>query len=311
MSLIEWLQIIAMTSRKTPFWVFWGFGAEHVPATCGSEEFPKYAQSLSFYLFLFIFIIYSFIYEYQRRRRMARRKFIRRRGFKRKRRSFRKFKRGGRFAKKVKKVVQRMAEHKYQETMDNNGVSFTNIAPVITKLAYPAIGSVTDAREGDQITLRQVIFKIRVRNSNSSDPPSQWIRVLVFVWMDDQVQPLTNANIPGNVLEVPSSGGNQASLYSGWDRQNVRQKRLIPLYDKLCKLNYASSAAGTAVATTAPTERVFTFKLYGKKLPKKKITFAAGSTSSNINYYVYIQPTNVTLGALIYDSFSKFTFTDV
>lgn len=99
-------------------------------------------------------------------------------------------------------------------------------------------------------------------------------------------------------------------LISGWDRQNVRQKRLIPLYSRLFRLGYNSASFGTVPFAHPTNEKILRFNLHGKKLPKKTITFAAGTATSNIKYYMWLEAPGVT-GNVHFSAITRMTWTDV
>lgn len=227
---------------------------------------------------------------------------FRRRGLKRKRKSFgrkRSFKRGGgkRFAKRVKRAVNQFAEKKYLEqaiSADISGISgtfyyFNNAVQQ---------GTTINQRVGDKTQARSLrIFGRLISHPSQTEIDTHW-RIIVGCWKDYTV----TVPVIASLLSV--TGNPDCSLLA---RLPLQQRKWIPMMDK--RIMTTKAVLGNDVMHST---RYFDWKFSGKRLPMKRQTYTSANDPQNV-YFLFL--VNDSLDAPTQRPFvefnSRFTWTDV
>lgn len=191
-----------------------------------------------------------------------------RRGLKRKR-SFKRRRNGRVFKRRVRRVVETMAEHKYIDY--SGGTPATNAGTIVYFLDTLAQGDTSTSREGASVKLRSL--KINLIATASNADKETFFRVIFGVWKDFYV---TSPN-PARILEVPTS-----QTLSPYLRENLQAKKWIPMYDKKFTLDKMQAGA------TRADDKVWSLSFSGKRLPMKKITYSASGVADHVYFLMVI-----------------------
>lgn len=212
------------------------------------------------------------------KRRWGRRKFVRR-------------KRNGNFKRRVKRVVLQLAEHKYIEGNSYVGnctnLGYLQIFPV------PSQGTSSNTRLGDEIRVRSL--KLNAFMVNGTDDNLSYIRVIFGCWNDYYGTSPTQTKILNNVPDA---------INSYYVRDYLEARSWTPMYDRRFLMGKAGSGENI------PSGRLLTMNFYGKKLPKKRMVFKAGTQDHA--YFMLITTGNafgIDPPSIIYDW--RMTFTDM
>lgn len=168
---------------------------------------------------------------------------------------------GAVFTYKVKKVIQRMAEHKQNEITLDSAVPYASLVPVaagangFNLLTAIAQGTDNSNRLGDQAS-GYVVVKGMIRNTSST--AANVVRLTVVT---DTAQSNT---ISANVAPVQSNiYVNPTDLYS---TEFVKQRRYNIVHRRIWNLGPSISGSG---------QKQFMFKI-----PKRILNWTAGSTAA-------------------------------
>jgi len=229
--------------------------------------------------------------------RTFRKKFKRRqqgRVFKRKRFG------GGRnaaFDKRVKRVIQKTAEHKFTDYKNSLTAISTAIGQVYND---PLEGTTDNLRVGDKIELRSV----KVRYQLTFPDATNFVRLIVLLW-EDPTTPLVS-----EILQDTASATD--TLNSPYHHYNLQSKRFIPLYDKTFVGGTGTNVGtGTYMTSGAGPIRYGTLAFYGKRLPKKKIVYSDGTANKKWEmFFLLVSDSGVAPSPMLTWT-SRITFTDV
>lgn len=197
------------------------------------------------------------------------------------------------FTRKVRKVIEKSAEHKFIDLYVppqnfNNGSGVINLLPSIT-----TTGSGQGQRIGQQIKIRSLRIHVQTQVVTGYAPSLQ--RMIIGIWKDwAHTTPLASKL-------VQDVADPWKTFYL---RENLQQKLWKPLYDK----RYDQ------VFTYPETSRykLHTFNLYGKRLPVKTINYTLSTGAEDNMYFLYLWDTSV--GAAPFNQVSvrvRMTYTDV
>lgn len=225
------------------------------------------------------------------RRNAGRRRVFRKRQF---RRRNSKFRRGGGFTKRVKRVIRSVAEHK---ATDTGTLSFILTNSATTSLAAsPTQGTAQNQRIGDKIRILSVKPRIAIQRGDTFN----FIRLIVVCWRDTTTPGVTD------ILQNTASPFDQ--LFSPLFRENLQNKKMIIMYDKL----FSAVQTGLAMPNRGFDNYGFlNLSFFGKKLPMKNREYQAASTVAQWKYYmVMISDSGAVPSPTVYMQ-TRMTFTDV
>lgn len=203
-----------------------------------------------------------------------------------------------RFAKRVKRAVYQLAEHKY---LDNSAGNFviTN-AGIIEYMDFPLPqGSTEQNRVGLKIKVRSL--KLRLNLSSSSNANHQLydnVRIIIGCWKDY----ISSSPSAANILLAPTL------LNSPYLRTMLEEKKWIPMYDRVHTVAYPTATG----ATGFPAQKFINLSFHGKKLPLKTKVFQTNSLPNN-TYFALILSNFVGTpgGEPVVNFISRMTYTDV
>lgn len=200
------------------------------------------------------------------------RRGFRRTGFKRKRRFGGRKRAGGRvFKRKVKRVVDSLAEKKYVDKTD--GIPCTNAGAFIYLMDTVAQGDTKSTREGASIRLKSIKINLLATAATDVTHDDSYFRIIIGCWRDFYVTSPAIARI----LESPTS-----QTLSPYNRENLQAKKWIPMYDKKFTLDRLASGGAR------PNDRTWTVSFSGKRLPLKKITYDLNGNADHV-YFIWVQ----------------------
>lgn len=219
-------------------------------------------------------------------RRARRRNGRPKRNLKRKRRN------GNVFKRRVKRVVNQLAEKKYQDAQYSNNISnagyFWYFGQTIPQ------GDSGTTREGNQISMRSIKFTLLAGASQDGTYNETYYRVIVGVWKDYQS---TSPSV-AKILEAPTDQSK-----SPYWRTGLQAKTWLPMYDT--KFTLSRRAAGN----NFPNTKLIDLNFSGKRLPMKRVSYNTTGVPSH-TYFVLLVTNYVGVAPPVAEGYSRVTFTD-
>lgn len=197
---------------------------------------------------------------YRGSRNVRRSRFKRRRYYGRGRRAS--------FKRRVGRVIDRRAEHKFTDTYLN--IDSEAGYEIHQLCADPTQGDTDRTRNGDVIKVKSVQVRgfLQLPTGVSAETWNK-VRVLMFCWRNNDV-PLI-----GQILQ--NSAINADLFCSPFHRYNLEAKHLIPMYDKSFTINQYNNPAWF---------RKWMF--FGKRLPKKIRRYIDTGVGAEWKHYMLI-----------------------
>lgn len=196
--------------------------------------------------------------------------------FKRKRRTRRIFRRGGKrrrftMAKKIKRVVSRMEETKF--ITNYFGTQPTAALPTLTLLNHMAQGSVRNARLGNRISMKSIRWISRAQPL-ATQVAGCTIRLILFY--DKQANGVALA--PGTTLGDLFLDPTVANWYIAMQNPNTVGRRYQILYDRVFKLDVAGAVTVVAGTTTQAADEQKIIRIH--KILKRTTQYNEGNAGT-------------------------------